>query len=304
MSFTDTRLGPWHYGAAGTGEDGVAVILLHGLMLDHHMWSAQIAELSRFARVLAFDGPGHGLSAVPPPFGIDEHAAALGEALDALEVRSAIVVAHSWGGLVALHLALQRPEGIAALVLVDASADPETAPRRAKYEALAALVTAFGAPRWFVRLEPAHIVYGARALSDRPALVDDLHRTMNAGPRAGLVRAAHAVVRRRAFRRLGDIVAPTLVACGRDDDTWDLDCSVRLVRGLPMAELVVLDSGHTPPVEVPEAFNAAVIPFVRAQAAAASLARRRRQAAFIGEVGPRRSAEAAEATLGGSVSLR
>lgn len=78
-------------------------------------------------RVLAFDRPGFGWSdrlagaaAATPAV----QAAAIGEALDRLQVGPAIVFGHSWAGALALRMALDRPEQVSGLVLAGPVALP------------------------------------------------------------------------------------------------------------------------------------------------------------------------------------
>lgn len=266
MGRARTRLGEWHYDDYGFPRHpgDPAIVLLHGLMLDRHMWTAQLGALLGLGRVVAFDGPGHGLSDVPPPFTLSEQADALGDALEALGIERAVVVGHSWGGLAAIRFALAHPDRTAGLALVGASAEPERLLRRLEYRTYLAWVRRFGAPRWFVGARLGGIVYGARARRSLPALLGDLHRTLNAHPREGLARAALAVIRRDGVaERLNGIRTPALVLCGRSDHTMDPARSEDLARRIPGARLAFVACGHTPPVELPGETNAALVSFLR-----------------------------------------
>jgi 3-oxoadipate enol-lactonase len=264
MPYASTALGRWWYEDLGGSAGGPAIVLLHGLMLDRSSWAAQSGSLARLARVVVMDGPGHGRSDVPPPFGLDAHADALVEALGAIGVRRAVLVGHSWGGLVAMRVAVRRRELVAGLVLVGASAEAEARPSRLEYEAYLALMRLIGIPRWFVRARIAAIVYGSNARRVRPGLVDELHDTIAAHPRAGFLRAAAAVVRRGPLLDdLRRVRAPTLVVCGREDRTMPPFRSLEIARAIPGARLALVDSGHTPQVERPDQLGAALMPFVR-----------------------------------------
>jgi pimeloyl-ACP methyl ester carboxylesterase len=103
---------------AGAGPD---VVLVHGLGASHAFWYPKVAtDLARDHRVTVYDLRGHGRSAMPPSgYHVPIMADDLGDLLDALGIPAAHVVGHSWGGLVALELALRRPERVASVVVAD-----------------------------------------------------------------------------------------------------------------------------------------------------------------------------------------
>jgi pimeloyl-ACP methyl ester carboxylesterase len=108
----------------GAGRD---VLLFHGAMTTHHDWLAGPAgALSQQARVTAVDRPGHGLSRRPRFVGTPrDQAAQIATGLDSLGVGPAVVVAHSFGALVALALAERAPERVSRLVLIAPLIFPE-----------------------------------------------------------------------------------------------------------------------------------------------------------------------------------
>ncbi|MDR3636529.1 MAG: alpha/beta hydrolase [Isosphaeraceae bacterium] len=109
----------FHYQQAGAGPD---VVLLHGLTGDLSVWllCQAIQKLSRSYRVTAFDLRGHGYSDVPPSgYTSADHATDLFSLLDYLGAERAHVVGHSFGGVIALHAAVLKPERITSIVLSD-----------------------------------------------------------------------------------------------------------------------------------------------------------------------------------------
>ena len=110
---------PIRYLSAG---DGPPMVLLHGAGDNALDWRWVLPVLSRTHRVYAPDLPGSPDSARPAadysPAFFERFAAAFA---DALGLGSAAFVGNSFGGLVALRLALSEPERVSALVLVDAA---------------------------------------------------------------------------------------------------------------------------------------------------------------------------------------
>lgn len=107
-----------HYLSQG---EGPPVVLLHGngATAEDFRNAGLLDELARTHRVIAFDRPGYGYSERPRStiWGPAEQAKLLAAALAQLGVERAVVLAHSWGTLVALAMARQDPSLVAGLAL-------------------------------------------------------------------------------------------------------------------------------------------------------------------------------------------
>jgi 3-oxoadipate enol-lactonase len=268
MSYARTRLGRWYYEERGAarraGDPGI--VLLHGLLFDGGMYKAQVEPLSAIGRVVAFDGPGHGKSEVPPPFTLEDHVEALQDALDEVKIGRAVLVGLSWGGMVAMRAAIAHPARIAGLVLLNTSADPEERARAVKYRLLTSFGKRFGIPRALVDAQLAEVMFGPSFLRERPEILDEFVRRVNGYPRLGVARASLAVaVERTGIQgKLARIRAPTLVVCGREDRATEPEHGQAIARSIPGAKLVMIeDCGHPSVIERPDAVNAELVPFVR-----------------------------------------
>lgn len=111
-----------HYVVSGVGQP---IVLLHGndgTLQDFTM--SIFNDLAANYRTVAFDRPGHGSSetlrdrsATP-----QKQARILHSALNKLGIVHPLLVAHSWGGAVALSYALQFPQDLSGLVLLSSVA--------------------------------------------------------------------------------------------------------------------------------------------------------------------------------------
>jgi lipase len=110
-----TQLHVHRYGPS----EPVRVLAIHGLTGHGQRWqplaTRHLAEIS----VAAPDLIGHGRSSWAAPWTIDANVAALAGLLDHQADGPVVVVGHSFGGAVALHLAAAHPERVTALVLLD-----------------------------------------------------------------------------------------------------------------------------------------------------------------------------------------
>ena len=96
-----------------------AVIFLHGAGFDHSVWALLArAFASHGFGVLAPDLPGHGRSADPPLSSIAALADWTAALIDAAKLRTARLIGHSMGSLVALETAARHPQKVAGLGLI------------------------------------------------------------------------------------------------------------------------------------------------------------------------------------------
>ncbi|MGH2460407.1 MAG: alpha/beta fold hydrolase [Chloroflexota bacterium] len=269
---------PVHYLAAG--DAGPTVILLHGGGVDAAGFSFHdtIPALAPRFRVIAPDWPGYGESAPPPPgWGVPEYVTFLGQLLDRLEIPRASLIGLSMGGAIALGAALQAPERVDRLVLVDSYGLGRELPAPlVSYlfvhlplnELSWTLLRASAGSRWLARLAlratlPCH---PERVTEE---LVDDDTRLMRR-PDAGQawIQFQRREVRWLAYRTnyleyLPEVRVPTLLVHGARDPAVPVAWSERAHRLIPDAQLAVIpESGHVTPMEQPERFNVAVLGFL------------------------------------------
>lgn len=267
MAYVRTRLGRLFYEERGAKKRSgdPEIVLLHGLLFDGGMWRGQIEAMAALGRVLVIDGPGHGKSERPPRFSLEDHAEALSDAFGELGVRRAVVVGLSWGGMLAMRLALQHPAKVAALALLDTSAEAEPLANRLKYRTFIAVHRRVGFPYAFFEKELAPLMYSRRTLAEDAELLAATYRRTMGFDREGVARAALAVVvhRKSVLSELRRIHVPTLVLCGSEDNATPLPRSEAIANAIGGARLVVLDGvGHMSALEDPAAVNAHLLPFV------------------------------------------
>jgi pimeloyl-ACP methyl ester carboxylesterase len=116
------------YREAGTGDP--PIVLVHGMACDHTHLLPQLQHLAPRHRVVALDQRGHGASDRPEgEYTTERFAEDLGGVLDRLGLERPVLVGHSLGGGVVLHLAVERPDLVRAVVLLDSGVRRTTARR-------------------------------------------------------------------------------------------------------------------------------------------------------------------------------
>jgi pimeloyl-ACP methyl ester carboxylesterase len=253
--------------AVRTHGDGPGVLWLHGYTMDSSTWQP-LWELLPGWRHVGVDLPGHGRSG---PIERGWSMAAVADQVGAVAAAqgAAAVVALSFGSIVALQLAIQRPELVPRLVLGAATiaGAPEVPEAGRRYREML-LLRRLGAPPAAVAdlwmTSPPDIFRGTER---HPELRAALRAVIVAHSWAELDSGAMASIRSavRTDADLARITARTLVVTGTEDMPVYLDNAERLGRTVAGAALHTLPgAGHLCLLEEP----AAVAPLIAAHLAA------------------------------------
>ena len=253
-----TGLGPLHVEDRGTGP---AVLAWPSLYCDARTLDRVVEDLANDHRVVVIDGPGHGGSAPrTSAFTFDDCANAAVEVLDTLKIPRAIWFGAAWGGGVGLAAALQHPQRLLGLAMVNAPLRPWRAGGYALMRLTYALLWMFG-PRSFVAGLIADKTVAPNAGPDRGAIVAAAVAALNRCDRRGLLVAAHSVMFNRPdfLPLLPKVSVPTLLMTGAEDSLFPPAEARTLADAIPNCRFVVLErSAHQSPLEVPGDVSAAI----------------------------------------------
>jgi 3-oxoadipate enol-lactonase len=247
------------YDEAGSGP---AIVLLHAGVADRTMWSEHLEPLAQAGyRAVAMDLSGFGEAAVAAgeqaPW-IDVLAT-----MDALGIHDAVLVGNSFGGAVALRMAVVAPERVSALVLVSASAPGA--------DASPELEAAWAAEE--------------RALErgDVDAAVAAVVETWTLPDAPAALRERVGEMQRRSYEQQADaedvteavdpleedpdaltrLEVPVLVAAGEHDKPDFREGAQVLAQRLPSARVeLIAGAGHLAPLETPDAFRNLLLSFL------------------------------------------
>ena len=260
------------YRRSGSGE---VVLLLHGLAGNSRTWRAVQPALSETHEVIAPDMLGHGESAKPMgDYSLGAFASGLRDLLAVLDVPSATIVGHSFGGGVAMQLAYQHPELCDRLVLVGSGG----LGREVSW--LLRLVTLPGFEYLMPLVFPRRVADAGngvgRALSRvglGSARLGEMWRSYSslagAEDRSAFLRTIRGVIEPggqtvNALDRL--YLAshlPTMIVWGERDDIIPVDHGRAAHEAIPGSRLEVLDRvGHFPHLEAPSAFLEVLVDFL------------------------------------------
>ncbi len=113
----------YHYIDEGSGPP---LLMVHGNPTWSFYWRNLIVPFRDRFRTVAVDHIGCGLSDKPPryPYTLSQHVANLGELIEQLDLRNLTLLAHDWGGAIALGAALRHADRVGRLVLFNTGAFP------------------------------------------------------------------------------------------------------------------------------------------------------------------------------------
>ena len=244
----------------GGPADGKPVVLVHGLGGCAANWIDIAPLLAGTRRVVIPELPGHGLSTpLPAVPNLAVFADRLATIAEREQLLPAAFVGHSLGAVVALRLALRRPDAVSALVLA-AGAGISSTTRRAKYglrilgiigpRRLVAPWAGSVAGSPFLR----YAVFGRWGAADPLALSREAVDGFLEGTRltSDSVSAARAVVADDVRQELGDLRCRTLVLWGARDNQLPLVDGFEFARRLNAPLRVIGDCGHLLIGERPE----------------------------------------------------
>lgn len=231
-------------------------MLVHGFTQTGRSWEPIAVPLAAGHEIVTVDAPGHGGSAT-----VRADVAGGAELLGRAGGR-ATYVGYSMGGRLCLHLAVARPDLVERLVLVSATSGiddaGERAARRAADEQLAASIERDGVEAFLARwvAQPLFATLADPGLDDR--------RRNTADGLAASLRLAGTGTQEPLWDVLPGVTMPVLLVAGALDAKF-VAAAERMAALLPRATVAIIDdAGHTVHLERPDAFLAALDPWLTA----------------------------------------
>ncbi len=275
-----------------SGSAGEPMLLMHGghfgLVASANVWAPVVDKFAKNFHVYAIDRPGQGFTDNPKKdsdyvIGITvKHAY---EFLKVMGIQKAHVVGHSRGGYSACRLALEHPEVVKTLTLVDSGtligkeSSGGTRGRSKWYEEMFKEADKIKDPRERYRFLAAHNSYGNSHITDEYVdimlQIEALPKTKEASDKMeGLHNQFHEDLAARKEEThkwivSGKLKAPTLIVWAFNDPSAKLEPggldTMRLIfPNVPKAQMHIINqAGHRCFAEQPDAFVAAVTSFIK-----------------------------------------
>ena len=258
-----------HLRDEGPRDDPQPIVLLHGTSASLHTWDGWVAALKGRHRVIRMDMPGFGLTGPTPDgqYTLPTYTRFVVAVMDRLGVKQAVIAGNSFGGNIAWKTAVDYPDRVSKLVLVDASGyayQPKSIPLAFQLAQIPALRPFMNKllPRRMIEASVRN-VYGDPSKVG-PELIDRYYElTLRAGNRDALVQRFLQSKSGEFEAQIKTITKPTLIIWGGQDHLIPPDNADKFQHDIQGSRLAVFDAlGHVPHEEDPVATVAAVQTFL------------------------------------------
>ena len=245
-----------HYQEKGTG---MPLVLLHGFSSSTYSWKDVFEPLAKSYRVIAVDLKGFGFSGKPDgDYSRRAQAILVAHLLDHLKIEKAWLAGNSMGGEVSLNFALQNPQRVAGLILIDSagvriSGANSLAPVYARIPFVGPVLIALALTSdKLVRQGLEKSFYDDAKITDER--VAFYYRPLKT--RGGQLAALRARTQAGEFPiepDLNKISVPTLIIWGAEDALIPLEAGRKMNSLIKGSKLVIIERcGHVPQEELPE----------------------------------------------------
>ena len=245
-----------HYCDQGRGP---VVIALHGIVDSLRTWDEWAEKMIPHYRVIRMDIPGFGLTG-PVTDGVyskEMFIHFLDTFMTELKIENCILVGNSLGGAIAWNFAIQFPQKVNQLILIDPAGYPIEIPwplnltEMPGIRHIASLIT----PRWIYQMSLKQVFGNPSLVTDQ--VIDRFYElNLRPGNRDALVAIMDALKKLNhdpAFsQRISELSVPTLLIWGKNDAWIPVSHVPRWKQAVPGIHTIVYENaGHVAQMEIP-----------------------------------------------------
>lgn len=248
------------YLLCGNGEP---VIFLHGAGAGAVTWYPSIHTISKNFKVVAPDIVGYGESDKPDaPYNRPYFSKWLKDFLKELKISKAHIVGLSQGGAIALQFAIDNPEMVDKLVLVDAAG----LGAKVSFWPLIGMLWMNSFPSAMSnRFNSSYILH--KPINRDPNHIDySIYVLKSKGGKKAFKQGRGTAVSKIPEELLKQIENETLIIWGKDDKLFSVEYGEAAAKIIPNAKLhIIQDAGHLPLMDQPEIFNKILDDFLKSK---------------------------------------
>lgn len=258
-----------HYRDEGNKLDNDPLVLIHGTSSSLNTWDSLISYLPSNKRIIRLDMPAFGLTGPSPEnkYSYRFYSEFLNAFLNELNVKQCIIAGNSLGGGIAWHFALDYPQKVSKLILIDASGYPKINEKGSLGFKIASIpilnnLLLYVTPKSLVKKSLETVFVDQSLITEER--ITRYHELLLA---EGNRKAALSIFKNKfdqQTNRIKDIQQPTLIIFGEKDQLINSDNAYLFQKDIKNSKAVILKNiGHVPMEEAPKATAELINEFIR-----------------------------------------
>jgi pimeloyl-ACP methyl ester carboxylesterase len=258
-----------HFRDEGNPNDSIPVLLIHGMSSSLHTFDSVTVDLKKNHRVISLDMPAFGLTGPNPEntYSLDYYAQFLEEFRKKLNIEKWSLAGNSLGGAIAWNYAVDFPNRVHRLVLIDAAGYPKLNEKGSLGFKIASTpiinnLMLYVTPKSLVRESLLSIYHDPKIVTD--AQVERFHDVaIRAGNRAAVLSIFKSGFK-ADYLKIKRVAAPTLILWGDKDKLIDVENVQSFEKDIKNSQSVIFPNvGHVPMEEVPHLVSKEMLEFLK-----------------------------------------
>lgn len=259
-----------HFRDQGLATDSLPIVLIHGTGASLHTWESWVNELKNKHRIITLDLPAYGLTGPNKTgdYSQDFYVNFIENFLLKLNIKRCVLGGNSLGGSITWAFALEHPERVGKMILVDAGGYPmvsKSVPIAFQIARMPIVGDLFKYILPYAVIEKS--LQNVYVHDDRitPELIERYYDLASrTGNRKAFLDRMRSSIKNDNYLKIKTLTMPTLIIWGKEDGLIPLDVAEKFHKDLPNDTMIVFkDLGHTPMEEDPMKTVKAVKDFLR-----------------------------------------
>ena len=247
-----------HFRDQGLATDSLPIVLIHGTGASLHTWESWVNELKNKHRIITLDLPAYGLTGPNKTgdYSQDFYVNFMENFLSKLNIKRCVLGGNSLGGSITWAFALEHPERVGKMILVDAGGYPmvsKSVPIAFQIARMPIVGNLFKYILPYAVIEKS--LQNVYVHDDRitPELIERYYDLASrTGNRKAFLDRMKSSIKNDNHLKIKTLTMPTLIIWGKEDGLIPLDVAEKFHEDLPNDTMIVFkDLGHTPMEEDP-----------------------------------------------------
>ena len=247
-----------HFRDQGLATDSLPIVLIHGTGASLHTWESWVNELKNKHRIITLDIPAYGLTGPNKTgdYSQDFYVNFMENFLLKLNIKRCVLGGNSLGGSITWAFALEHPERVGKMILVDAGGYPmvsKSVPIAFQIARMPIVGNLFKYILPYAVIEKS--LQNVYVHDDRitPELIERYYDLASrTGNRKAFLDRMKSSIKNDNYLKIKTLTMPTLIIWGKEDGLIPLNVAEKFHKDLPNDTMIVFkDLGHTPMEEDP-----------------------------------------------------